>query len=187
MQRNTNHYQSVRLCRRVPGFTLIEVILAVCIILLALVPLLHLHVKCIQTHDVARALSKATVLASNQLVNLTTDKELKTGSYQGSIDDDQHDIVYHWSAVVEDMPEHFLDPLAATGLRRVQLTLEWGGRNKNRKVALETLIRVEGRRKIIGTNEQRIGPPEDRKRQTEFFAGLDGNDKHSQKAWFYTN
>ena len=94
MQCDANHYQSGDVVPKRPGFTLIEVILAVCIIVLALVPLLGLHLQCIQTQDVARALSRATVLASNQLVNLATDKDLKTGSYHGSIDDDRYPILF---------------------------------------------------------------------------------------------
>jgi len=137
-----NNYASINEVRRTQGFTLIEVVLAVSIVLLALVPLLHLHVRCIQTHDIARRLSKATILADGQMAKLIIDKDLRIGSYRGRIDDDQYDIVYQWSAVVEDMTEHFLEPLATTGLRRIQLTLDWGDGYKDREVTLESIIRV---------------------------------------------
>ena len=137
-----NNYTSINEARRTQGFTLIEVILAVSIVLLALVPLLHLHVRCIHTYDIARRLSKATILADEQMAKLIIDKDLRIGSYRGRIDDDQYDIVYQWSAVVEDMTEHFLEPLATTGLRRIQLTLDWGDGYKDREVTLESIIRV---------------------------------------------
>jgi len=142
MQGDMNNYASINKVRRTQGFTLIEVILAISIILLALVPLLHLHVRCIQTYDIARRLSKATNLADEQLAKLIIDTDLRIGTYGGRIDDDRYDIVYQWSAVVEDMTEHFLEPLAATGLRRIQLTLDWGGGHKDREVTLESIIRV---------------------------------------------
>ena len=65
MQRRENNNASIYKGGRAQGFTLLETVLAVAIILLALVPLLHLHVRCIQTCEIAMRLSKATVLADD--------------------------------------------------------------------------------------------------------------------------
>ena len=144
MQRRENNNLSIYKGGRAQAFTLLETVLAVSIILLALVPLLHLHVRCIQTCEIAMRLSKATVLADEQLAKLTADSNLSTGTYRGRIDDERQDIVYEWSAVVEDLPENYLEPLSVAGLRRVQLTLDWVDGYKKREVTLESIVLLKG-------------------------------------------
>ena len=144
MQARANNDVSVTKRRRIRAFTLLETVLAVSIILLALVPLLHLHLRCLQNCEIAMRISRAAVLADEQMAILKADRDLKISTYRGRIDDERRNIVYDWSAVVEAMPEHYLEPLSAAGLRRIQLRVDWVDGTKKREVTLESIVRIRG-------------------------------------------
>jgi Tfp pilus assembly protein PilV len=125
------------------GFTLIEVALAVCIVLLALVPLLKLHVTCLRTHDVAMQLSRATLLANAQLTELTIREDLSPGRHRGHFDNNSQDRIFHWSAVVKALPDRSFGLSDATALRHIQLQVDWKDGNTNRDIRLETVVKVK--------------------------------------------
>ena len=129
-----------KMCRG-RGFTLLEVMLAIVVVLLGLVPLLSLLVKCIHVHAVSESLTQGTLLADSQLSELLAERALAERHYQGRCEKEGSDIEYRWSADVEALAEPMIASMPLRGLWRVSLTLSWAESGSDNEVILETVVR----------------------------------------------
>jgi prepilin-type N-terminal cleavage/methylation domain-containing protein len=123
------------------GFTLIEVMLAILVILLGLVPLLGLLVKCVHVHSVSDSLTQGTLLAESQLSELLSQSDLTERRYQGRFDLEGSDVEYRWSADVSPLAEPVVASLSSIGLWHVTLTLTWAESDSDKEVRLDTVVR----------------------------------------------
>jgi prepilin-type N-terminal cleavage/methylation domain-containing protein len=123
------------------GFTLLEVMLAIVVVLLGLVPLLGLLVKCIHVHTVSESLTQGTLLAESQLSELLAESALTKRHYEGRCELEATDIEYRWSADVEAFAEPMIASVPLLGLRHVTLTLTWAEAGSDHEVTLETVVR----------------------------------------------
>ena len=158
MRRSSESNQSQVEERRSRGFTLLEVMLAICVILLGLVPLLNLLVRCIHVHQVAESLTQGTLMAESQLSELLAKSSLTEGHYQGRCEQEGEETQYRWSAQVEPLPETVLGPIVEsmplTGLWHVTLILTWAEANKDKEVTLETVVRNPNQSRLQTTGSK---------------------------------
>ena len=133
---------------RLRGFSLLEVMLAIMVILLGLVPLLHLMVKCMHMHHVAESLTQGTLVAESQLSELLAESTLAEGHHQGRCELEASDVEYSWSAEIEPLPEPMIESVPLTGLWHVTMTLTWVEANKDREVTLETVVQNPNQSRI---------------------------------------
>jgi len=122
------------------GMSLLEVMLAIVVILLGLVPLLHLLVKCMHVHQIADSLTQGTLIAESQLSELLSESDLTEKQYRGTYELETSDVEYRWSATVEPLPEPMIESVPLTGLWHVTLTMTWAEARQDREVTLETIV-----------------------------------------------
>ena len=125
------------------GMTLLEVMVAVAIILLALVPLLQLQVRSLRMRHLADQMVRATNLAQQQLTELSAQSDLRSGRYQGSIDSPQGRTVYRWSAQVQEVKASDWPLQPDRNLRSIQLSLVWPDGKADRQVSLATVVSLQ--------------------------------------------
>ena len=130
------------------GFSLLEVMLAIVVILLGLVPLLHLMVKCLHMHHVAESLTQGTLMAESQLSELLAKSTLAEGHHQGRCELEATDVQYSWSAEIEPLSEPMIESMPLTGLWHVTMTLTWVESSKDREVTLETVVQNPNQSRI---------------------------------------
>jgi prepilin-type N-terminal cleavage/methylation domain-containing protein len=140
MRRSRGHSLSPGEACRCCGMTLLEVMLAIVVILLGLVPLLHLLVKCMHVHQVADSLTHGTLMAESQLSELLAQSDLTEKKYQGRCESETSDIEYRWSATVEPLPDPMIESVPLTGLWHVTLTMTWAEARQDKEVTLETIV-----------------------------------------------
>jgi len=134
--------------RRPRGFSLLEVMLAIVVILLGLVPLLHLMVKCMHMHHVAESLTQGTLMAESQLSDLLAKSDLAEGHRQGRCELEASVVEYSWSANIEPLPGPMIESVPLTGLWHVTMTLTWVEADKDREVTLETVVQNPNQSRI---------------------------------------
>ena len=143
---------------RCRGFTLLEVMLAIVVILLGLVPLLGLLVKCIHVHTVSEGLTRGTLLAESQLSELLAESDLTERHYEGRCEQEASEIEYRWSAEVEAFAEPMIASVPLPGLWHVTLTLAWAETGSDHEVTLETVVRnpnmIRVQTKILDTSSE---------------------------------
>lgn len=122
------------------GMTLLEVMVAVAIILLALVPLLQLQVRSLRMRHLADQMACATNLAQQQLTELSTQNDLRMGHYQGNLKGPQGRTVYHWSAQVQEVKASDWPLQPDQNLRSIQLNVMWPDGKADREVSLATVV-----------------------------------------------
>jgi len=124
------------------GFTFLEILIALCIVLLALVPLIHLHVASIRMIDASAHMAKATLLANDRLATTLTQERPDLGKSGGRVEDANDGMVYRWTVVVTDTHPPETESLPLVGLRQVRVEVAWQDGGRDRVVALDTCIRV---------------------------------------------
>ncbi len=127
---------------RSQGFTFAEILIAVCVVLLALVPLIHLHVASIRMIDSSSHLAKATVLANNRLAEILAREAPDLGKSGGRVEDANDGMVYRWTAAVTDARPREAESLPLLGLRQVRVEVVWQDGGREAVVALDTYVHV---------------------------------------------
>ncbi|MCU0913266.1 MAG: type II secretion system protein [Planctomycetes bacterium] len=130
------------IARGYPGFTLLEILIALCVVLLALVPLIHLHVISIRTVDSSFHRVRATVLAQNRLAEIVAQEVPELGTTGGRIEDANDGMVYRWQAVVTEARPPETESVSLIGLRGVHVEVAWQDGGRDGMVTLDTFIRA---------------------------------------------
>lgn len=121
---------------RSPGFTLIEVLVALAVLALTLGVLFQIFSTGLSNSRVAEAYAKATLLAQSKLASLGIEEPLGEGESWGRFDER-----FRWRVDVEshEEEERPADDLAPVKPYEVVVTVFWGEANEERSVSLTTL------------------------------------------------
>jgi type II secretion system protein I len=133
------------------GFTLLEILVALCVVLLALVPLIHLHVVSIRTLDSSSHRAAATLLANDRLAEVLVQETSDLGQSSGRVEDANDGTVYRWTAVVTEARPAEVESVPLLGLRQVCVEVAWEDSGHEAVVSLDTYVYtpVAGERKIL--------------------------------------
>jgi hypothetical protein len=148
------------------GFTFLEILVALCIVLLALVPLLHLHMASIRMLDAGVHEAKAALLANDKMGEILAQETPEAGQSGGRVADANDGTVYRWTAVVAQARPAEVDALPLLGLRQVRVDVAWENCGREALVSLGTYVYVPvvGERKILEnassekSNRPTVGP-----------------------------
>ena len=125
------------------AFTLIEVLIALAITVIGLVPLLHLLAKSTLMTDSAWNLSQATLIGNEKLAEVISQDEIKIGMDKGSFENPCKEIVFDWeSKVTEAFIEEF-EEANLTGLRKVTVNVMWYEGKNQKQIFLTTYVFVD--------------------------------------------
>ncbi|MCD6415437.1 MAG: prepilin-type N-terminal cleavage/methylation domain-containing protein [Planctomycetes bacterium] len=121
------------------GFTLVEVLIALCIIAIAFVPLLHLQLRSIALSESAENLSRAMLLARAKMAQTLAEDDLSTGARQGDAPQEDSATVLHWkTTVTEASPAGLGEALESSALRCVSVQVTWKDGASEKRVLLTT-------------------------------------------------
>ena len=130
------------------GFTLLEVLVAIAVVAIALVPLLRLHLLSLDATVRAQDLTTAVLLAQGKLATLAPGPALQSGEEEGAFDDPEL-VRFRWHTTVT---EHVLPPLtlptstqgqppeppAEIKVWHIAVTVRWADGQSERNYTLDT-------------------------------------------------
>ena len=123
-----------------PGFTLLEVLVAVAIVGIALVGLLRLHLLSLDATLAAQDLTTAVLLAEGKMATFMAQSP-QEGEDEGRFDGPDLER-FSWTTSVTDYDIGLGDQTSgregAIGLRHVTVSVHWREGNRNRSYSLET-------------------------------------------------
>lgn len=140
MRRNSKTILPLRTIR---AFTLIEVLIALAVTLIGLVPLLHLLTTSILMTDSAWNLSRATLIGNTRLAEVITENDLETGTDKGSVDIREKEIVFDWQSKVTEAFVEELQEKNSTDLRKVTVTVMWNEGHSQKQISLTRYVFVD--------------------------------------------
>ncbi len=129
--------------RTIRAFTLIEVLIALAITVIGLVPLLHLLTASILMTDSAWNLSQATLIGNARLAEVVSQNDLKIATDKGSVESREKEIVFDWQSKVT---EAFIEELEETNLadlRKVTVTVMWYEGQNQKQISLTTYVFID--------------------------------------------
>jgi general secretion pathway protein I len=120
------------------GFTLIEIIFAVAIVGIALIPLIGLQIKTIHLQQVTDRIEEATLLAqekmTEKMLEITSNPSVSQYYDEGDFEEDFD--TYHW--------EYTLSTTDADSLLRIDLTVFWNQEDKkNHSITLSSFVTIK--------------------------------------------
>lgn len=128
---------------KVGAFTLIEVLIALAITVIGLVPLLHLLTTSILMTDSAWNLSQATLIGNSRLVEVITENNLEIGTDRGSVESQEKEIVFDWQSKVTEAQIEELEDTGLTGLHKVTVTVMWHEGQSQKQIFLTTYVFID--------------------------------------------
>jgi len=128
---------------KIDAFTLIEVLIALAITLIGLVPLLHLLTTSILMADSAWNLSQATLIGNSKLTEVITENNLEIGTDKGSVESQEKEIVFDWKSTVTEADIEELEDTGLTGLRKVMVTVMWREGQNQKQIFLTTYVFID--------------------------------------------
>lgn len=120
-----------------------EVLLALSIVVIGLVPLLHLLVVSILMVDSAGCLSQATLIGNAKLAEVVGEGYPEIGTDSGDIENEGSDVVFEWEVSAADDSPIELEEMNLSGLRRVNVTVVWNEGIRQRQISLSTYIALD--------------------------------------------
>jgi len=136
-----------------PGFTFLEVLIALCILLIALVPLIQLHVTSIRLIDSSSRAARATLLANAKLAEITATEIPELGRANGRIEESRG-LTFHWRSIVEKADPPELAEAALLGIRHVHVEMSWREGSQDATVSADTFVRIPVQKKPKDTNDR---------------------------------
>jgi len=128
---------------KISAFTLIEVLVALAITVIGLVPLLHLLTTSILMTDSAWNLSQATLIGNAKLAEVISDNNLEIGTDQGSVESQEKEIVFDWQSKVTEAQIEELEDTGLTGLHKVTVTVMWHEGQSRKQIFLTTYVFID--------------------------------------------
>ncbi len=129
--------------RRISAFTLIEVLIALAITVIGLVPLLHLLTTSILMTDSAWNLTQATLIGNAKLAEVITENDLEIGIDQGSVENPEKEIVFDWQSKVTEAQIEELEDMGLTGMHKVTVTIMWHEGQSRKQIFLTTYVFID--------------------------------------------
>ena len=128
---------------KIDAFTLIEVLIALAITLIGLVPLLHLLTTSILMADSAWNLSQATLIGNSKLAVVIAENNLEIGIDQGSVESEEKEIVFDWQSKVIEANINELEDTGLKDLCKVTVTVTWHEGQSQKQIFLTTYVFVD--------------------------------------------
>jgi len=128
---------------KIDAFTLIEVLIALAITLIGLVPLLHLLTTSILMADSAWNLSQATLIGNSKLAEVIAENNLEIGIDEGSVESEEKEIVFDWQSKVIEANINELEDSGLKDLRKVTVTVNWHEGQSQKQIFLTTYVFVD--------------------------------------------
>ena len=128
---------------KIDAFTLIEVLIALAITLIGLVPLLHLLTTSILMADSAWNLSQATLIGNSKLAEVIAENNLEIGIDQGSVESEEKEIVFDWQSKVIEANINELEDTGLKDLRKVTVTVTWHEGQSQKQIFLTTYVFID--------------------------------------------
>lgn len=128
---------------KIDAFTLIEVLIALAITLIGLVPLLHLLTTSILMADSAWNLSQATLIGNSKLTEVIAENNLEIGIDRGSVESEEKEIVFDWQSKVIEANITELEDIGLKDLRKVTVTVTWHEGQSQKQIFLTTYVFVD--------------------------------------------
>ena len=129
--------------RTIRAFTLIEVLIALAITVIGLLPLLHLLTASILMTDSAWNLSQATMIGNARLAEVISRNDLKIGTDKGSVESREKEIVFDWQSKVAEAFIEELEEMNTADLRKVTVTVMWHEGQSQKQISLTTYVFVD--------------------------------------------
>ena len=129
--------------RKIGAFTLIEVLIALAITVIGLVPLLHLLTTSILMTDSAWNLSQATLIGNARLAEVITENDLEIGIDQGSVESQEKEIVFDWQSKITEAQIEELEDTGLTGIHKVTVTVMWHEGQNRKQIFLTTYVFID--------------------------------------------
>ena len=117
-----------------------EVLVALAITAISVIPLLHLLVTSISMMDSAGCLSHASLIANEKLAETVSKDYPQPGTESGVIDNEENNIVYNWQVNITDTQQKELAELNLSGLRKVNVCVQWNEGQAKKQVCMSTLV-----------------------------------------------
>lgn len=114
------------------GFTLLEMMVALAVVGIALVVLLGLAQRSILVNQRLQQMTRATLLAKQQLAEIELGTAVGLDQNQGVFAEPNQD--YHWRAVYTATP--------IAGIEQIDLSVIWGDEKDNELVTLSSFLRA---------------------------------------------
>jgi prepilin-type N-terminal cleavage/methylation domain-containing protein len=129
--------------RTTSGFTLIEVLIALVITVISLVPLLHLLTTSILITDSAWNLSQAILIGNARLAEVISQNDLEIGMVKGSVEIREKEIVFDWRSEVNEAFIEELEDTNQSDLRKVTVTVMWREGRSPKQISLMTYVFID--------------------------------------------
>jgi Tfp pilus assembly protein PilV len=120
----------------------VEILVALCVVLLSLVPLVHLHVASIRMLDSSSHRAAAVLLANDKLAEVMAQDTHDLGPSSGRVEDANDGTVYRWTAEVTEAHPAEVESAPLLGLRQVHVEVAWENGGRDTIVALDTYVQV---------------------------------------------
>lgn len=125
------------------AFTLVEVLLALSITAIGLIPLLHLLVVSITMEDSARCLSQATLIGNAKLAEFVGKGYPEIGTDSGIVESEGSDVVFEWQVSVTEVHDIELQDIDLSGLRKVAVAVTLNEGQKEKQIFLSTYVSID--------------------------------------------
>ena len=129
--------------RTIRGFTLIEVLIALAVTVIGLVPLLHLLTSSILMTDSAWNLSQATLIANARIAEVISQNDIKIGTEKGSVECREKEIVFDWQSKITQAYIEELQEANTNGLLKVTVTVMWPEGQGQKEISLTTYVFID--------------------------------------------
>ncbi|MFC1604211.1 prepilin-type N-terminal cleavage/methylation domain-containing protein [Planctomycetota bacterium] len=153
------------------AFTLVEVLLALSITAIGLIPLLHLLVVSISLVDSARCLSQATLIGNAKLAEFVGKGYPEIGTDSGTVESESSDVIFEWQVSVTDVHDIEIQDIDLSGLRKVAVAVTLNEGQREKQISLSTYVFID--QTVTMTNlEGMSAPPSQDRTQRAAPAGI---------------
>ena len=125
------------------AFTLIEVLIALAITVIGLVPLLHLLTTSTLMTDSAWNLSQATLIGNAKLAEVISQEDLKISTDKGSVENLGKGIVFDWESKVTEAFVEELEETNIDDLLKVTVNIMWYEGKNQKQISFTTYVFVD--------------------------------------------
>jgi len=125
------------------AFTLIEVLLALAVTVIGLIPLLHLLTTSILMNDSAWNLSQATMIGNARLAEIISHNDIKIGTDKGSVECREKEIVFDWQSKITQAYIEELQETNPNDLLKVTVTVIWPEGKSEKQISLTTFVFID--------------------------------------------
>jgi type II secretion system protein I len=125
------------------GFTLIEVMIALAVTLIALLPLLHLLTSSILTTNAAQNLTTATLIANEKLAELTAQTDPENSALPETIENPNSQTIFDCQKEITPIQLSDSKEQTQTNLYEASVTLSWFEGNKQKQTQISKYIFID--------------------------------------------